>query len=123
MPVDMEKLLRSALSEVEQSKQHDALEDRFKQLEDKPREITMADVMRALESASDAELDALQGTILGSRAAEVLDDRADDNGTPPPRRERKPKPRTRPGRKSGAAYDWWVDDETGEIVKLDMARV
>lgn len=33
-----------------------------------------------------------------------------------------PKTRTRPGRKSGRAYGWWIDDD-GEVVKLDIARV
>lgn len=32
------------------------------------------------------------------------------------------KARTRPGRKSGRAYDWWVDEE-GEVVRLDIARI
>lgn len=35
----------------------------------------------------------------------------------------RPERRVRPGRKSGAAYQWWVDDETGEVIKLDTARI
>ena len=30
--------------------------------------------------------------------------------------------KTRPGRKNGAAYNWWVDDD-GEVYKLDVARI
>jgi hypothetical protein len=32
------------------------------------------------------------------------------------------KRRIRPGRKSGRAYGWWIDDD-GEVVKLDIARI
>lgn len=121
MPVDMEKLLRDALSAVEQSKAKDELEERFKRLEERRPELNMSDVMAALEKASDEELDALQGTVLGARAGEILDDRDDDvDDDDPP--AQKPKKKTRPGRKSGNAYDWDVD-ERGQVVPLGMARV
>lgn len=38
---------------------------------------------------------------------------------PPP----EPQVRTRRGRKSGQLYDEWPDEETGELVKLDIPRV
>lgn len=44
------------------------------------------------------------------------DDDEDDDAKP------KSKARIRPGRKSGRAYGWWIDDD-GEVVKLDIARV
>ncbi len=123
MPIDTEKLLRDALAAVEQSKAKDELEERFKRLEERRPELRMSDVMAALEGASDEELDALQGTVLGGRAAAVLDDRDDDdNDDDPPATPPKPKPRTRPGRKSGSAYDWDVDKD-GEVVPVGMARV
>lgn len=124
MGVDVEKLLDTALQEVRSSKQKDELEERFNRLEQ--RNVSMSDVMSALEKASDEELDALKHTILGGQAAEIQAEReaqeaAEQDTKPKPTPAEKP--RTRPGRKSGAAYDWWIDDESGEVVKLPVARV
>jgi hypothetical protein len=41
---------------------------------------------------------------------------------PEPEAKKPPKVKSRPGRKSGAAYDWWVDDD-GQVYKLDTARI
>jgi hypothetical protein len=41
---------------------------------------------------------------------------------PEPEAEKTPRRRTRPGRKNGAAYGWWVDDD-GNVVKIDGARI
>ena len=44
-------------------------------------------------------------------------------GIPQANRSRIPRlPRTRPGRKSGEAYDWTVDDD-GNVVRSDVAVV
>lgn len=43
--------------------------------------------------------------------------------TEPPVDEPKDKKRTRPGRKSGQLYQDWPDEETGELVRLDIPRV
>lgn len=130
MPVDIEQLLTDALAQVRNGREKDELDQRFAKLEEK-RNLSMSDILTALEGASDEELDALQGTVLGGLAKKVEDERNDDdddvadaagvagNG----KKKKTPKPRTRPGRKSGNAYDWWVDDETGEVVKLDVARI
>lgn len=125
MPIDIEKLLTDALGEVKRSREKDELEQRFTKLEG--RNISVSDVMTALESASDDELDALRGTVLGGMAGRVAEDREDGNGDSggggdPPKPKPKPKPRTRPGRKSGNAYDWWVDDD-GNVTRLDVARI
>src|SRR6266508_3872985 len=115
MPVDLKKLLRSALDEIEREEEHDSLERRFKALEERKPEMRLGDLVAALENASDEELTALEGTVLSGLVKEVRDE---DNPPPPANEPPVPpeprKPRKRPGRKSGNAYDWWVDDETGE---------
>lgn len=127
MPVNLKKLLRDALDEIEREEEHDALETRFKALEEKKPDLRLGDLLTMLETASDDELQALEGTALAGLVKEVREgenDNGDDN-TPPPPKPPKPPPaekQLRPGRRSGMAYDWWVDDE-GQVTKLDVARV
>lgn len=124
MPIDIKKLLQTALQEIEREEHNEALEARFRELEE--RQITLADLVHALESASDEELQQLEGSLLaslvGSPEAPPADEPpADEPSTDEPPAAKPPR-RTRPGRKSGMAYDWWVDDE-GRVTKLDIARV
>jgi hypothetical protein len=132
VPIDIKKLLRTALDEVEREEQHDELESRFKALEERKPELRLGDLVSALENASDEELDALEHTVLADLVREARKEQEtgappeEDGGAagggggraaPPP-----PEPRKRPGRRSGMAYDWWVDDD-GRVTKLDVARV
>jgi hypothetical protein len=130
VPVDLKKLLHNALAEMEREEQHDALEARFKALEERKPNFNIGDFVAALENASDEELDALEGTVLEGLVRETVREGErepppdDDNGKPKPTADDDDAPpaRKRPGRKSGQVYDWWVD-ETGEVVPLKMARV
>lgn len=123
MPVDLKKLLGTALQEIEREEERDKLEGRFKALEERKPELRLGDLVTMLENASDEELKALEGTVLAGLVKEVRegeddDDNNDDDGKPP---KNKPK-RTRPGRRSGAVYDWFVD-ENGKVVKAEVAKV
>lgn len=134
MPVDLKKLLRNALDEMESEEKRDALESRFRALEERRPSFSLTDFVSALENASDEELDALEGTVLEGLIRETVREGEDDtNGSKGAARvagnedeeEEKPKQkprRTRPGRKSGAAYDWEIDD-SGKVQKLRIPRV
>jgi hypothetical protein len=129
VPVDLEEMLTEMLAKVSGSRQRDDLEARFKALEERKTDLKLADVLSALEHASDEELAALESSALGdlvrqARAAEALDTTApaDDDAGAAGRGTAKPKRRTRPGRKAGQAYGWWVGAD-GQVEKLDIARV
>lgn len=121
-------VLRSVADELEREEETEALEDRLRRLEG-DRAVTMEQVLAVVENASDDELEALRGTLLGEAAAREQRERESGaggaggeggeggGGTPPP-----PEPRRRPGRKKGAAYTWDVDDE-GNVRQLDTAKV
>jgi hypothetical protein len=65
----------------------------------------------------DRERDEDRGSSSSSDGSPTGSSSDDDAGEP------EPKPaKTRPGRKSGAAYDWTVDDD-GKVRKVDVATV
>lgn len=98
-----------------------------------------ADAMERLKAMEERA----QGETLSAEDRELLEwarkfraelDKDDEPDEPPaakpkdeakpdePEPEAKPK-RVRPGRKSGGAYDFDVDESTGKVVKLDVARI
>ena len=102
-------------------------EDDAEEMRDKARKERdeLAERLAALEAKTTPdqdELDALQAELEKQNAEVVrLQTELDKHAAPvvePPVVE----PKTRPGRKSGSAYDWDVDDD-GRVHKLDVARV
>lgn len=125
---DLKDVLRQLATELDEEDRSEALEARLQALEQRQEEgatITAAQVLAALEAASDEELEALHGSVLDRLAREVEEEREPKVAPPPPPElELVPPPaeQTRPGRKQGAAYNWTVDDE-GNVHPLDVARV
>lgn len=121
------KLLREMEAEDE-IEERSALVARIEALEARGEagaQITTAQIIAALEAASDDELEALHGTVVDRLAREVEERReAAANEEPPPVEEPPPpaKAKTRPGRRQGQAYNWWVDED-GNVVQLDVARI
>lgn len=127
MPIDLEEIFADALDKIRGSKAKDDLEERFKALEERKPEFKVTDLVAALENASDEELEALEQSQFGEllrQAREAEDEKEKpkpkpDPGEPPQETE----PVTvRPGRRSGMAYDWDVDED-GQVVELPVARV
>lgn len=131
--LDMAAMLRRFAGEIEEADVSSRLEARLQALEERagaqPTELTTRQLIEALKGASDEELEELQGTAVG-RFVEAEERRreaaAHEEEEPPPAEEEEPPPpssrRTRPGRKQGQAYGWWVDDD-GNVQKLAVARI
>lgn len=93
------------------------------------RKITAAQIREAMSEASDedkAELRRFLG-IVEDQEPEPPTPKAEEEPKKPKKRapakqEEKAEPRTRPGRKPGAAYDWDVDED-GEVIQLNYAKV
>jgi len=113
----LEELLEKQLELVRArkgSEREAALEERIATLEKRLEEKPKAEREEALEEITDEEYE----LIRQHRAA-----------APPPAPKAEPAPapapaakRTRPGRKSGMAYEWYVDD-AGKVVKTDIANI
>jgi hypothetical protein len=88
------------------------------------REIMLAEIAAAAEGDDEDELPAPQGKG-GRRDAGEDDGTEEDNvgGGKGGGKKKKVRRRVRPGRRSGMAYDWYVDEETGEIVRSPVAVI
>lgn len=103
------------LDAEDRAEKETALEDRLaaleagRQTDEKDREIEeLKAKLAALEAAGDPDPDP-DPTLV------VVDPDPDPDPDPP-------KPKTRPGRKSGAAYDWYVGED-GQIIDSETAIV
>lgn len=85
------------------------LEEQLKRADPSPRELE-----DALEEITDEELE----LIRQHRAGKIATPAPEPVVETPPAVERK----TRPGRKAGNAYGWYVDDD-GRVVKSDIPQV
>lgn len=123
---DMRKILTRLLEEVDKEDRETILEEL------KGKKLTGSELLEAikeLDKDSRAEVRKLLADV-----EDEIEDEEDDDGkkkTPKIKKEdeddddgkkKTTKVRTRPGRKSGRAYGWWIDDD-GEVIKLDIARV
>lgn len=124
---DMRKILTRLLEEVDKEDRETILEElKGKKLTGKE----LLEAIKELDKDSRAEVRKLLADVEEEIEEEEDDDDSkkkttkvknededDDDG-----KKKTPKVRTRPGRKSGRAYGWWIDDD-GEVVRLDIARV
>ena len=129
-----EPKLREVLSRIATELHDEEVAEEFKELKD--RKASWEEVMEAIRSAppeARAELRAiLADETAGARGArdngkEDKPDDKDDKGVEDPDADDpdgkgKPKRRKRPGRRSGAAYDWYVDDD-GQVVRSPVAVI
>lgn len=101
------------------SKREQQLEERLKLIEEKLGDRPAAERREAL-----AELDDEERELLAAHRAGKLAPGSDDGvlGGKPPAGEEPPKPKVRPGRKTGQAYLWDVDED-GRPFKTEIAHV
>lgn len=120
---DIKKVLTKMLAELEDDDKNELLDEL------KNRKLTGAELVEAIKSLppeSRAEVRA----ALAEAKEEIENEEKDGKRTKETKTEdtkdeknkKDEKRRTRPGRKSGRAYGWWIDEE-GEVIKLDIARV
>lgn len=115
---DIKQVLRDladAYEREEEGENTKKLAEEIADLKAKVEATPKVEVQDALEEISDEEYDLIR------------QHRAAASGPPPPKAKEEPKvppvaKRTRPGRKSGAAYEWYVDDD-GKVVKTDIAHI
>lgn len=142
---DLKDVLRQLAEELETEDRSETLEARLVALEEREAAgatITTAQIIAALEGATDEELEALHGTVVDRLAREVEDRRDGAGGgeTDEARQARETAEavaaaearrlrleaegttETRPGRKQGQAYNWETDDD-GQVVPLNVARI
>lgn len=113
---DMKKVLRDladAYEREEEGERSAALATEIAELKAKVEAAPAAKVDDALEDITEEERELIRAHRAGA--------------SPAPPRAVKPKEeptprRTRPGRKSGMAYEWYVDDD-GKVVKTDIANI
>lgn len=123
--------LKRALGRVIEELEDEEVREDFEAL--KNRKLTLGDLLEAIREAPPEERAALR-EILAEEGLPTSG--AGGNGSPAPTPPAPPAPppeteppaaattrRKRPGRKSGAAYDWYVDEETGDVVRSPVAIV
>lgn len=128
-----------------QSKLRSVLERIAAELKDEEAQDELAELREEIRTGGKLSIADLRDLIAEAPAEEraelraLLAEAADDEPPTPPRQRKPaatydeppagdppppdPNRRVRPGRKSGNAYDWGVDEETGEIVKAPMAYI
>lgn len=122
--------LQDVLRRISAEMDDEEAKDEIRELRDQLKEghkVTVADIREAIASAPVEERAQLRELL----AEELSDDgdppAPDDKGKKDPPRRKQPKQpaakrNTRPGRKSGAAYDWFVDDD-GKVVRSPTAVI
>lgn len=145
MATDIRAILREVLDRTDEEDRGTALEARLVALEQRQEAggtITTAQILAALEQATDEELEALHGSYVDKLAREV-EERRENQETDEQRQAREAAEaataaeaerlrleqeggggtaEVRPGRKQGQAYNWETDDD-GNVVPLEVARI
>lgn len=125
MASKLKDVLARIASELEDEEAKDEIAELRAALAEGKR-VTIADIRDAISEAPPEERAQLRQIL-----AEELDGEPapKPNGDPPPRRRKKDPPapppsgrKTRPGRKSGMAYDWYVDND-GKVVRSPTATI
>lgn len=122
--------LKDVLARIVRELEDEEAKDEVRELREQlaaGNKVSLADIREAISSASPEERASIRELL-----AEELNGKeppADGGKQEPPKRKRKEDPtppptgrRTRPGRKSGAAYDWYVDDD-GKVVRSPTAVI
>lgn len=104
----------------------DEREERIAKLEAEITELREQRSQAGLSDEERAELTELREKVAALEAAGADDDDQDDDDQDDDQDDdddgKRKRKRYRPGRKSGAAYDWTVD-ENGDVVDLEVATV
>jgi len=130
-----EPKLREVLARLAQELEDEEAKDEIQELRE--RKPTWDDFAQLLRDASpeqraeireiladaDMETPAANGDEPPPKPKRQPKPKAED--APPPDEDEPPKPKrnTRPGRRSGAAYDWYVDEESGKVVHSPVAVI
>lgn len=121
---DIKDLFRRLADELDKEERDELLEEM------KGRKLTGEELLEAIKSL-DPQARAEVRKVLAEVEEEIEEEKEKEKPKPKPNaeeeaegEEEKPKPKrnVRPGRKSGRAYGWWVD-ENGKVIQLDIARV
>jgi hypothetical protein len=122
--------LRTVLARIARELEDEEAKDEIQELRDalaEGKKVSIADIRDAISEAPPEERAQLRQILaeeMDGEPAPVADPPKPKRGkkadppTPPPADGRK----TRPGRKSGMAYDWFVDDD-GKVVRLPTATI
>lgn len=122
---DLKTVLTKIVREMEDEEAKDEVRTLREQLEQGKR-VTITDIREAINEAPPEERAQLRELL-----AEELETPAPAQEPPADEKDkRKPKPKpkpssdrkTRPGRRSGQAYDWFVDDD-GNVVRSNVAVI
>lgn len=122
----LQDVLNRLVRELDEEDAIDELDDMRRRL-DEGHTVTFADIRGAIDGIENDEERAEARRWLRELVADdepppppppTDDDGGDDEPPPPP----PPARRTRPGRRSGNAYDWDVDED-GSVRKLSTAKV
>jgi hypothetical protein len=132
MPADIKEVLRRVLDEIENEERNDLL------TELKDKKLTSKELVEAIRGLPDDERAAVRDAFLevsaqtgGEKgAAKQLEKDAEDEeenrGVEGEERKEEPleekKKKTRPGRKNGRAYGWYID-ERGKVKVTSVAQV
>lgn len=122
MASDIRTILTRLLKELDSEEEKELLESL------KGKKLTHEELLEAIRSMPPEHRKEVREAL--AEVKEEIEEEEETKPKPKPtaeeeeeeEEETKPKNRTRPGRKSGKAYGWWVGED-GEIVKLDIARI
>lgn len=132
MARDIKEIFQKVLNEIDEDERNDLL------MELKNKKLTASELVDAIRALPENEKQEVREAFItegirekgqiGAAAKELDKDAQQEEEHDPnveagkevPKEEKKKK--TRPGRKSGRAYDWYVDDK-GRVVVTDVATV
>lgn len=120
---DLVAKIRSALDEYDREADAERLEERLRAAEEtRGRDFTKAELKRVLAELDDDDRDEIVSALVGEERWSAIREAEEEPATSEGAAESDDEPatperRTRPGRKTGLAYDWEVD-ERGNVVDL-----
>lgn len=126
MPSTLKDVLAKIVKELDDEEAKDEIRDLRDQLAQGKR-VTLADIREAIAEAPPEDRAAIRELLAEELDGQPVADppAPDDDGKGKGKRKPKPEPpkrSTRPGRRSGQAYDWFVDDD-GQVVRSNVAVI
>ena len=127
---DIKEALRRLLKELDDEEKDDLLKEL------KGKKLTSQELLEAIKELPPESRKEIREVFLGIQ--EEIEEETEEEETKKTKtktkettneeeeseeeEETKSKRKTRPGRKSGRAYGWWID-EKGKVIPLDIARI
>ncbi len=129
MPTDIKEIFRRVIEQLDEEERNDLL------LELKDKKLSGKEIADAIRELPEEERQSIREAFIseassgdpatrkeGDKLEKEAEKEEEEGGLPVTDKETEKKKKTRPGRKSGRAYGWYVD-EKGRVKVSDVATV